>query len=419
MHTPVVRLTGLLALAWMLVALPGRAEAQEEGMGLDLSSETSQPESTEMQEIPAEGGEQPGIGLDLSGEVSGAELLPRVVLLGVETPERAGAAAASRWVRALYTALRGTMEQAVPGASIKDARERLAEGYDAALRCAEASCFTEPADTLDADLLVTSRLALEDGGWTFRLWTFDRDRNKVETDELSGRNPRDAKFQQGAAALLAKRVRELARPRALLKVKVNVPQAVVRLGERTLGVGNIEARVAPGEGSLFVEADEFSPYAKTVNLPPGETTTVEVYLEGAGPAPEGPTDVVAETRRKADSSGPTVFGRPALYTAVVGILAVGAGVIMGQGAQKVATRAVDADGNGIVDITRGERLNAQRQANLSTALVVGGSAVAGASLVWLVIVPTRSEAPRAATPGAPGSGGGGSTSLHLFVGGSF
>jgi hypothetical protein len=415
MHTPVVRLTGLVALAWMLVALPLRAEAQE-GMGLDLSDTEAQPESTDTQETPAEGGEQPGIGLDLSGDVTNTELMPRVMLLGMETPERAGAAVASKWVRGLYNALRATAAQAVPAGSIKDARERLAEGYGAALSCAEASCLAEPAETLDVELLITSRLALEDGGWTFRLWTFDRDRNKVEADEVTGRNPRDAKFQQAAAALLAKRVRESARPRALLKVKVNVPQAVVRLGERTLGVGSIEARVAPGEGNLFVEAEEFSPFAKTVSLPPGETTTVEVYLEASGPAPDSPSDVVAEAARKADSSGPTIFGRPALYTAVVGILAVGAGVIVGQQASSVGSRAADADGNGIADITRGERLSAQRQANLSTALVAGGAAAAGASIGWLVLVPTRTEPVPSV---APGGGGGASTSLHLFVGGSF
>ena len=418
MHTPVTRLGGLLALA-ALVALPSPAQAQE-GMGLDLSSETEQPESTEAQQDPAaEGGEQPGIGLDLSADVASADLLPRVVLLGMETPERAAAAVSSRWIRSLYGAMRTTMAQAVPGASIANARERLADGYDAALRCSEASCLAEPAETLEADLLVTSRLALEDGGWVFRLWTFDRDRNVVEAAELTGRNPRDARFQQGAAALLAKQVRALARQRALLKVKVNVPQAVVRLGERTLGVGSLEARVAPGEGNLIVEAEEFSPFAKTVSLPAGQTTTVDVYLESSGPAPDSPTDVVAQAPRKKESSEPTLFSRPALYTAVLGLVAMGAGVVIGQGAKSTASRAVDADGNGIADITRKERLDAQRQANLGTALVAGGGAVAGASVVWLVLVPTRAPAAQGSTTVAPGGSGGGSTSLHLFVGGSF
>jgi hypothetical protein len=59
---------------------------------------------------------------------------------------------------------------------LKEVREKLAGGYAAALRCGEASCLAEAADTLEADLLVTSRLALEDDGWTLRLWTYDRDR---------------------------------------------------------------------------------------------------------------------------------------------------------------------------------------------------------------------------------------------------
>ncbi len=60
-------------------------------------------------------------------------------------------------------------------------------------------------------------------------------------------------------------------------------------------------------------------------------------------------------RRRAKNEGPskpTVFSRPALYTMVVGVLAVGAGVVVGQQAKKIADRAPDADGNGIADITR-------------------------------------------------------------------
>ncbi len=386
-------------------------------MGLDLS-DSPQSEGTDAQDASEE--EQPaGMGLDLSGETSNSELLPRVVLLGLDTPERAGAAMASRWLRGLYGAARSN-EQWVLSAPLKEVRQRLGDGYGAALRCAEPSCLAEPADTLEADLLVTARLALEDEGWTLRLWTFDRDRNKVEVDAVTGRNPRDAKFQKAGAELLAGRLKSAARPRAVLKVNVNVPQAVVRLGERTLGVGGVEARVAPGEHSLIVEADEFTPYAKTVNLPAGEKTTVEVYLESAGPAPDSPSEVVAEaTRKSAGPSSPTVFGRPALYTAVVGVLAVGAGAFVGMQAKKIADRAPDADGNGIADITRAERIDGQNKANLSTALMAGGAAVAGGSVLWLVLVPTRGEPPKAAPTVAPGAASGGTTGLHLVVGGSF
>jgi hypothetical protein len=419
MRTSGLPLTGLLFLALVLAAPVSRA--QQGGMGLDLSTpDTPQPDSTDNAEGAPATEEQTGaIGLDLSGEVSNAELLPHVVLVGLNTPERAGAAMAVRWLKGLYVAARSN-EQWVLSSPLKEVREKLGAGYAAALGCEEASCMAEPAESLEADLLVTTRLALEDDGWTFRVWTFDRDRNTVEKDVLTGRSPKDAKFQRAGAELLTQRLKKLARNRAILAVKVNVPQAVVRLGERTLGVGNVEAHVAPGEGKLVVEADEFTPFTKTVTLKPGEKNSVDVYLESSGAAPDSPAEVVADAGKKESSSAPTVFGRPALYTAVVGALAMGAGVMVGMQAKKIANRAPDTDGNGIADITRQERIDGQNKANLSTALVAGGAAVAGGSMLWLALVPTRSEAK--ATPAlVPGSAGGGkpSTSLQLFLGGSF
>jgi hypothetical protein len=419
MRTFGVPRVGLFALVLALAAPAARAQEEQGGMGLDLSGDdTSQSDP----EAPAEGEEQPGsIGLDLSGDTANAELLPRVVLLGLDTPERAGAAMASRWLRAFYTAIR-THDRWVLSAPLKEVREKLADGYAAALRCGEASCLAEPADTLEADLLVTSRLALEDDGWTLRLWTYDRDRKTVETDVLTGRSPRDAKFQKAGAELLAQRIQGLARKRAILQVKVNVPQAVARLGDRMLGVGNIEVNVAPGEANLIVEAEGFSSFAKTLTLQPGEKNTVDVYLELSSPAPDSPpSEVVAEAmQQRKGPSEPTLLGRPALYTAVLGVLVIGAGVVVGQQAQAIAGRAPDANGDGIADITRVERLQGRDKANLSTALVASGAAVAGGSALWLFLMPTRSEPVKSVAPvTAPAGTSGGTTSLHLIVGGNF
>lgn len=415
MRTSVVPLSALLALVLALAAPPALAQQDTGGMGLDLSGgDTSQEQDT------STGEEQSGpIGLDLSGDTSGGELLPRVVLLGLDTPERAGSALAPRWLKALYVAIR-TNDQWVLSTPIKEVREKLGDGYAAALRCGEASCLAEPAESLEADLLVTTRLALEDDGWTLRLWIFNRDQNKVETDAVTGRSPRDAKFQKAGAELLARKIRELARPRAILQVKVNVPQAVVRLGDKTLGVGNVEARVAPGEANLIVEADDFAPYAKTITLKPGEKNPVSVYLEASGPAPDSPTEVAAGAKPKKEGpSKPTVFSRPALYTMVLGVIAVGAGVMVGQQAKKIADRAPDTDGNGIANITRAERLQGRDKANLATGLVSAGAAVAGASAVWLFVMPTRSEPAKGTPSVVPGTTPGASTSIHLLVGGNF
>lgn len=391
----------MLALA--LLAHPSWAQEQG-GLGLDLSTETSSQEETQA------GSE---MGLDLREDDPKAALMPRFVLLGLDTPERAGAQQASRWLQALG---RGALSSGMValGATLQETRERLAEGYEAAVKCTEASCLAEPADALEADLLTTARLSLEDAGWTLRAWTYDRDRRVVHEDVVSGRNPRDAAFQKEAAAKLSNRMMALARPRAVLKVSVNVPTAVVKVGERILGVGSVEARLPPGTTQLEVSADEYGTFTRTLALKPGGTEEVDVRLEISGPAPEGPGDeaVAGVSGRR---GGTPIYKRPALYTALVGLAAVGAGVVLGMGAKDVESRAGDTDGDGIWDISRKERLDAQSQANLATALIAGGGVVAAGSAAWLVLMPTRSAAP---TPVA-GGGSGASTALHLIVGGSF
>jgi len=361
-------------------------------------------------------------GLDLSGAVGpGADLMPRFVFLGLETPDKAGAAVAKRWMGWLQSqALRTGQVAAGPDAA--EARQQLEGEYETALRCGDGECFRAPADTLDADLVTTGRLALEDGRWTLRLWTYDRDRGVVETDEVTGRKPADSNFIRQAGAMLSKRVTELARPRALLKVSSNVSAAVVRVGERMLGVGTIEAKLPPGEVQLIVEADEYTPFTRTLTLTPGKTEEVQVRLELNGPAPEGPPAEAVATKKKksgksssSSSGGGSLFSRPALYSAVVGLAAVGVGAALGSSSKGVISRA-QPDSNGVVGVTRAEYQAAQQQGSLATALMAGGGALAGGSLLWLVIVPSRAEPPSSSLGTVTDKGG---TSLHLVVGGSF
>ncbi|QQR45364.1 hypothetical protein JKA73_04290 [Myxococcus xanthus] len=402
MRIPVAPVTALLAL--VLLAAPSWAQEQG-GLGLDLTSDA-----------PAE---QQGMdmGLDLRPSNPNADLLPRFALVGLYATERAGAQQASSWLEALA---RGALSSAMvaQASDLVETRERLAEGHDAAVRCAEAACFAEPAELLDADLLTTARLSLEDAGWTLRTWTYDRDLRVVHEDFVTGRNPRDEDFVNEAAAMLSRRLTALARPRAMLTVNVNVPQAVVKVGERIVGVGSVEVRQAPGAVAVEVSADEYGTQTRTLDLTPGARETVDVMLEISGPAPDGPPDdSVAGVASSRKAPRKSLFKRPALYTALVGLAAVGAGVVMGMAAKDVEKRGGDADGDGMFDVTRKERLDAQSQANLATALLVGGGAVTAGSVAWLVLVPARS-AP-ASTSVAPGSGGGASTSLHFMVGGSF
>jgi hypothetical protein len=217
-------------------------------------------------------------------------------------------------------------------------------------------------------------------------------------------------------------VGELAKPRSLLKVSVNVSQAVVRVGPRMLGVGNVEAKLPPGEVQLVVEADEYSTYTKTLTLTPGKTEEVAVRLELNGPAPEGPpADAVAGLGKKKPakaSGGGSLFSRPALYTAVVGLAAVGVGAALGASSKGIIGRA-QPDATGVVGVTRSEYQAAQQQGSLATALMAGGGALAGGSLLWLVIVPSRAEPPSSSLGPVSSGAGKSGTTLHLVVGGSF
>ena len=124
---------------------------------------------------------------------------------------------------------------------------------------------------------------------------------------------------------------------------------------------------------------------------------------------------------KKGPSSPTIFGRPALYTAVVGVLAIGAGVVLGLQAKQIADRAPDTDGNGIANITRKERIDLKSKANLSTALLAGGAAVAGGSVLWLVRHARPERGSKGGGRGGPGAAAAraSSTALHLLLGGSF
>jgi hypothetical protein len=401
MRIPAASSVALLALA--LWVHPARAQEQG-GLGLDLSNDTTSQEQ-----------DSPDMGLDLRNDDPKTELMPRFVLLGLDTPERAGAQQAQAWLKTLA---RGAMSSGmvVLGANLQEARERLEKGYDAAVRCSQVSCLAEPAEALEADLLTTARLSLEDAGWTLRAWTYDRDRRVVHEDVVTGRNPKDAAFQKEAAAKLSNRMMALARPRAVLTVTVNVPQAVVKVGERILGVGSVEAKLPPGTTQLEVSADEYGTFTRTLNLKPGGREAVDVRLEISGPAPEGPGDDAVAGVGGRRGGGASIFKRPAFYTALAGLAAVGVGAVLGMGAKDVESRATDANGDGMLDVSRKERLDAQSQANLATALIAGGGVVAAGSAAWLVLVPTRSPAKTSLEPGGTG---GASTALHLIVGGSF
>jgi hypothetical protein len=82
-------------------------------------------------------------------------------------------------------------------------------------------------------------------------------------------------------------------------------------------------------------------------------------------------------------------------------------------------KAVDANGDGVLDLSRTEYLAARQQSMLSSALMAGGGALAGGSLLWLIIVPQRSAPVSSSVAPVTNGTGSSDTALHLVIGGSF
>jgi hypothetical protein len=88
-------------------------------------------------------------------------------------------------------------------------------------------------------------------------------------------------------------------------------------------------------------------------------------------------------------AGPSVFKHPGLYLAIAGVAASAIGVYFGAQAKAVERRALDADGDGRLDITRTDALTAQRHALLSNALVGSGIGAALLGTTWVLVLPVR------------------------------
>jgi hypothetical protein len=68
-------------------------------------------------------------------------------------------------------------------------------------------------------------------------------------------------------------------------VKVNVPQAVTRLGDRLLGAGNIELNVSPGEANLIVEVSASTPSRTTAPISSDRASNTHSIRRASGLQP--------------------------------------------------------------------------------------------------------------------------------------
>lgn len=337
-------------------------------------------------------------GLDLTSE--GPDLRPSIAFLGVtSTPENAEAAVAASQLLEKLSRDSNRFARVLAPAELQ---QLLGDGYADALTCAEAACLTGLSHRLSVDRLL--RAELTESGLT--LHGYDWGSEKVETLTV---DPKVLKPARGAEKRFAAETEPLFRTLGTvvgsLKVSTNVETAEIRWGGRLVGTGTeVKTVVAAGTHPLTVSAPKYKTEEYSVTVTPAGTTEESVTLEAAPEEAQqvAQSDVELEIQRRPPSPKP-LWERPGTYVAAAGVAVLAIGLGFGASANGMNGKLVDANNDGVLDVTRAQAQSAQLNATLANVFGTAGALMIGGGGVWMFL-DSRSSA---------GSGGG------VFVHGSF
>jgi hypothetical protein len=193
---------------------------------------------------------------------------------------------------------------------------------------------------------------------------------------------------RGLHDTLGRLLAPLSQPRALLTLATDEPQARVHLGAHLLGRGPLqERRIAPGPQALSVEAEGYQPFQRELSPQPGETLEVRADLLPEPPAAVATASPPPTLPVQRLPRGAALWERPGFYVGLAGVLALGMGLGLGASASSVQARALDANGDGVLDITRAEARSAEWRALAANVLLGVGALGLGVGGVWLALAP--------------------------------
>ena len=338
-------------------------------------------------------------GLDLSEEVPGppsSEHRPRLAVVLAPGTDTLASGAIEVALRALPD-----FELFLTG----EASERaLASARDVPARdCQTDACLTRLLVALDADVVLSVRPA----GLGLVLAARDFGPSGVQELALS-----DEQLVNELVDQLDGYLAPLSPERGILVVRVPDQAARVHLANQLLGQGNQTRRVAPDLQDLRVDLEGRVPFAGRVLPASGRTFEVDVVLPDPNAQAYVDPDATLETSGPRPPPAP-LLQQPGFYVAMVGVVAAAVGAGFGLSAKSIESRAVDANGDGALDLTRREAESARAQANLANVLFGAGGAVAAGGAAWWLLAPVSSgmAGSQALAPRLDG--------LQLTFGGSF
>lgn len=371
--------------------------------------------------------------LDLSGgteekqpEVP-AELRPTIGVLSVKAADKEEVSASR--ARQLEAELLKTLEQGEKFSTIVSpgtAKVMLGAEYAAADACVDYACFEGVAKKLKVHRLVRLTVQKQGAGSLVTMTGWDPGFNEVlvvsqESGEkaeksflgVAGKSQaqKDKEFIKKMQGFIGQVQKTLSIANGKIVVDNAEPTAAVLVDGVESGTGSVEIIAQRGNRTVKVTGQGYSPFAQSVTIEPGQTVEVKVSLVAIAIEP-------VKIEKPVEEAQGGIFTKPGLYLAVVGAIAVGAGIAFGQSAQGVKTK-LEAGGDP-VGVTRAEAKQAPANAMLANVLVGAGSAAVAGGVTWIVLTlpppppkvqktgtgePTETSAP---VPGA-----------FLSVGGSF
>lgn len=322
--------------------------------------------------------------------------------------------------RAVEEAQREGFEVLTPDpAEAKIGRETLKKLKECDL---QPACLGSYATALGGGKLLAGTLDRDDVHYLVRLVIVDLDTGKpfasAQRSVLIAARDLDREFDAMLPDLLA------GKSSAPTKLTLTSPRKHVRatVDDRPIGELPQTLELSPGRHEIRAEKRDYLPASEYVDLAPGTNTTVDLPLTLL-PNKIDPDEYVAQPtlQKAAPAAEPEVerhAGVPLASWIAFGTAAAaaGAGTYFALSENGIANRAVDANGDHVLDITRQEALTARRDAGFANLSFIVAGVAAGTGLVlWLMDDGGSSEKPKTSTQVgfAPLPGRGAAASLQV------
>jgi len=376
--------------------------------------------------LPLVAAAQEGLGLDLTSDTM--DLRPTLAVVGVDLAE--GNPKKDGWVlKYIGTLISANAAKSNLFLSVmkpEDVAQKLGDKYAEAVKCAEDACMAELANVLGVERVLTAQASHGATDSILKLNAFSRGAVEVQSTTVDVKGPPRGDYFKKTLLALKPVFQSLSTRLAHLKVAPSLDTAKVMLGDRQLGIGTVDVKVSAGTYALKAEVEGFAGQQQ-VSLEPGGTADLQLEMQPVresapkavaaagtgskappapstspirppeGPGEEGPLANASASRAPAPApagkGGPfsleSYLKHPGTYVGAAGVVALLAGAGVGAVAGAAGGRMVDANHDGVLDITRSDALAAQNQAVIANVLFAAGAVGLAGGGAWLFVSPPK------------------------------